>query len=59
MKVKVNIMTTSCILLSEAVTVPGLVMMTATVSEESLAIDRHTDRDRQTHTHTQTDMGLV
>ena len=34
--------------MSEAVTMPSLTMMTSTVSEESLARDRHTDR--QTHT---------
>ena len=30
--------------MSEAVTVPSLMMMTSTVSEESLARDTHTDR---------------
>ena len=35
--------------MSEAVTVPGLTMMTSIVSEESLARDTHTDR----HTHTE------
>ena len=44
MKVKVNIINTWCILMSEAVTVPSLMMMTSLVSEESLASDRHTHR---------------
>ena len=35
---------------SEAVTMPSLMMMTSIVLEESLARDTHTDR--QTHTHT-------
>ena len=43
MKVKVNIINTGCILKSEAVIVPSLMMMTSTVSEESLERDRHTD----------------
>ena len=42
MKMKVNIINTWCILISEAVTVPSLTMMTSTVSEESLARDTHT-----------------
>ena len=42
--------------MSEAVTVPSLMMMTSIVSEESLASDRHTDR----HTHTQIERhGLI
>ena len=45
MKVKVNIINMRCILMSEAVTMPSLMMMT--VSEESLARDTHT----HTHTH--------
>ena len=48
--------------MSEAVTLPSLMMMTLIVSEELLARDRHTDRqtDRQTdrHTHTHT-LGVV
>ena len=44
MKVKVNIIHTRCTLVSEAITVPSLTMMTSTVSEESLA--------RNTHIHT-------
>ena len=43
MKVRVNIINTRCIIMSEAVTVPSLTMMTSTVSEASLA------RDTQTH----------
>ena len=35
--------------MSEAVTMPNLTMVTSTVSEISLARDRHTDR--HTHTH--------
>ena len=38
MKVKVNIINTQCILMSETLTVPGLMMMTSNVSKES-----HTD----------------
>ena len=41
-KVKVNIINTWYILMSEAVTIPSLMMMTSTVSEESLARDTHT-----------------
>ena len=37
MTVKVNIINIWCILMSVAVTVPNLMMMTLTVSEESLA----------------------
>ena len=44
MKVKVNINNTSCILISEAVTMPSLTMITSTVSEESLARDTHRHR---------------
>ena len=51
-EVKVNIINMSCILMSEAVTVPSLVMTTIMVSEESLARDRQTNRHRDTHTHT-------
>ena len=40
--------------MSGAVTVPSLMMMTYTVSEESLARDTHTDRRTHTHTHTHT-----
>ena len=58
MKVTVNIINTWCILVSEAVTVPSMMMMALLVSEESLARDRHTDRQTDTeihtHTHTQT-----
>ena len=50
MKVRVNIINTSCIPMSEAVIVASLVMMTSIFYEESLARDRHTDR----HTHTYT-----
>ena len=52
MKVKVNIIKTGCILMSEAVTVSSLTMMTSTVYEESLARNTHT------HTHTQR-LGVV
>ena len=51
MKVKVNIINTWCMLMSEAVTVPSLTMMPSTVSEESFVRDTHTD--------TRTDFGLV
>ena len=36
--------------MSEAVTVPRLMMMTSTVSEESFVRDRHTDRETDTYT---------
>ena len=56
MKVKVNIIKTRCITVSEAVTMPSFRLMTATVSEESLArgtqTDRHTHTNTHTHTHT-------
>ena len=56
MKVEVNIIHTWCILMSEAVTVPGWMMMTLIVSEESLARDTrsrtHARTDTHTHTHT-------
>ena len=54
MEVKVNIINTWCILVSEAVTVPNLMMMTLIVSEESLARDTDTQTDWLTHTHTPT-----
>ena len=43
---------TLCIIISEAVTVASLMMMTSIVSEESLARDGHT----QTHTDTVSSM---
>ena len=46
MKVKVNIINTRYILMSEVVTMPSLMMMTLTVSVELLA------RDARTHAHT-------
>ena len=36
--------------MSEAVTIPSLMMVALMVSEESLARDRQTDRHTQTHT---------
>ena len=49
--------------MSEAVTMPSLMMMTSIVSEKSLAMERQTDRhiDRQTGRQTgrQTHVGLV
>ena len=44
MNVKVNIINTRCILVSGAVTLPSVTVMTSIVSEESLARDRYTDR---------------
>ena len=41
--------------MSEAVTMPSLMMMTSIVSEESFARDTQID----THTHTHSDFGLV
>ena len=42
MKVKVNIINTKYIPVAGAVTMPSLMMMTSTASEESLARDTHT-----------------
>ena len=55
-KVKVNIINTWCISMSEEVPVPSLMMMTSIVSQESLPrnTDRQTDRQTHTDTHTQT-----
>ena len=53
MKVKVSIMNTQCILMPEAVTMPSLMMMTSTVSEELLARDGHSDTQTNTLTNTQ------
>ena len=50
MKVKVNIMNRRCISMSQAVTMPSVMMRTSTVSDKSLA--RYTLADRQTDTHT-------
>ena len=55
MKVNVNIINTVCIIISEAVTVPSMIMMTLILSEESLAREIHTDTDTHTHTNRQTD----
>ena len=41
------------ITMSEAVTMPSLMMMTSIVPEEPLARDTQTDRQTDTHTHTQ------
>ena len=49
MKVKVNIINICCILMSEAVIVPNLMMVTLIVSEKSLVSD--------TQTQTCTDLG--
>ena len=54
MKVKVNMINTYCITMSEAVTMLSLMMMTSIVSEELLARDAQTDRQTDTHTHTRT-----
>ena len=51
MKINVNIINRLCITISEAVTVPTL-MMTLIVSEESLARDRQTHTRARAHTHT-------
>ena len=51
-QVKVNIINTWCILISEAVTVPSLTMVTSTVSEESLARDTRTHARMHACTHT-------
>ena len=49
MKVKVNIINTRCITVSEAVTMPSLMMMTSILSEESVARNRHTHTHRDTY----------
>ena len=55
MKVKINIINTLyCILMSEAVTVPSLMMTTSIISEDSLARDTHTHTHTRTHAHTHT-----
>ena len=41
--------------MSEAVTVPSVVMMTSIVSEESLARDTHTEKERDRDRKRQTD----
>ena len=54
-KVSVDIINTLCILMSEAVTVPRLMVMTLTVLEESPAKDTQTDRQTtrvRAHAHT-------
>ena len=51
MKIKVNIINTWCILMSEAVTEPTLMTMTLIVSEELYARDRHAHRQTHKHTH--------
>ena len=56
MKVKVNIINTWCIPMSEAVTMQRLMMMTSIVSEESLSSGR---RRHHTHTHTHTHTQMV
>ena len=43
MKVKVNIINKWYIVMSEAVAMPSLMMMTSIVSKESLARETHTD----------------
>ena len=55
---KVNIINTFNIPMSEAVTVPTLMKMTLIVSEESLVTNRQTDKHTHTHTHTRS-IGVV
>ena len=53
LKVEVSIMNTRCISMSEAVTVPSLMMVTSIVSEESLREGRaHTHIHTHARTHT-------
>ena len=52
MNVKVNIINTLCISMTEAVTVPSLTVMTYIVSEESLARDKYSDTHTSTHIYT-------
>ena len=56
---KVTIMSTWCILMSETVTVPSSIMMTSIVSEESRARDTRTQTHTQTHTHGQTGLSML
>ena len=56
MKVKVNIINTCCILVTEAVNMSNLIAIVSLVSEIWLVMERQTDR--QTDTHTLTDSGL-
>ena len=44
MNAKVNISNTRCTTVSEAVTMPSLIVMASTVSDESLARDTHADK---------------
>ena len=54
-KVKVNIINKRCILMSETVTVPNLMLTALIVSEESPACEGHTHTHTHTHhTHTHT-----
>ena len=59
MKVKVNMINTWCVTMSEARTMQSVMMMTSIVSEESLARDTHTQTGRHRQTDRQTDFGLV
>ena len=59
MKVKINIISTRCILMSEAVTMPSSMMMTLIVSDESRAKGTHTNTHTHAHTHTHTHFCLV
>ena len=54
MKAKVNIINTCCIIMSGAVTVPNLKMMTLIVSDGLLARDTHTHTHARARTHTYT-----
>ena len=59
MKVKVNRINTSCIPMSEAVTMPNVTMITSVVSEESLARDTHARDTHLDYKHTYTHFCLV
>ena len=58
MKVKVHISNAWCILMSGAVTGPSLMLMTLTVSDDSLARDTQTDRQTDSGSLAPTD-GIV
>ena len=58
MKVKVNIINTPCILMSEAVTVPSL-MITSIVSDTQTRTERQTDRQTDTHTYTHSGSSML
>ena len=49
MKIKVNVINTSCVYIFDAVVVLNSMMMTSTLSDESLVGDTHTCRHTNRH----------